>query len=107
MSATSQSLALTDAQELIMKQAEATRKEVDGKAYKWGGSTTDGFDCSGFVIYVFNQVYGANTVPRITAEDLRATGYFPPVSSSEALTGDLLFFSKDPGGDTAHHVGIV
>ena len=90
-----------------MKQAEKTRVAADGKAYKWGGTTTEGFDCSGFTIYVFNEVYGPNTIQRVTADDLRTQGYFPAVSEDDAATGDLVFFSQSPGGSTAHHVGIV
>lgn len=96
---------LSDAQILLLDQAEAARKAASGKDYLWGGTTTEGFDCSGFVIYVFNQAYGANTLARVSAEDLRTGGRFPKVDAPKPA--DLVFFSAQSGGSTASHVGIV
>lgn len=97
---------LSDAQKIILLYAESTRAAVAGKPYTWGGSTTAGFDCSGFVIYVFNEAYGSNTLPRVTADALRTNGRFKAVTGAEA-PGDLVFFSAAAGGKTASHVGIV
>lgn len=98
--------ALSDAQTLLLQKAEAARVAADGKDYLWGGTTTDGFDCSGFVMYVFNETYGSNTLARVTAEGLRTGGRFPRVVEAPK-PADLIFFSGQSGGETATHVGIV
>jgi cell wall-associated NlpC family hydrolase len=65
-----------------------------GIAYRYGGTTTAGFDCSGFTQYIFARV-GIN-LPR-TAEEQRQ--YATPVSNPKP--GDLVFF-----GSPAYHMGI-
>lgn len=97
---------LSDAQTLILQKAEAARVAATGKPYSWGGTTTSGFDCSGFVIYVFNEAYGTNTLARVRAEDLRTGGRFPAIQAPPQ-PADLVFFSSSAGGTSATHVGIV
>ena len=65
-----------------------------GIPYVYGGTSTSGFDCSGFTQYVFGKV-GIN-LPR-TAEEQRQAA--TPVSTP--AVGDLVFF-----GAPAYHVGI-
>ena len=65
-----------------------------GIYYLYGGTTPDGFDCSGYTQYVFGKV--GISLPR-TAEEQRQVA--TPVS--EPQPGDLIFF-----GIPAHHVGI-
>ena len=64
-----------------------------GIAYRYGGTTPAGFDCSGYVRYVMAQV--GVSLPRTSSEQRAAT---TRISSSDAVPGDLVFF---PG-----HVGI-
>lgn len=72
-----------------------------GTVYHFGGSTPDsGFDCSGFVAYVFG-LHGIK-VPRSVAEQFLVGA---PVERDRLETGDLLFFSTTGPGAT--HVGIV
>jgi cell wall-associated NlpC family hydrolase len=70
-----------------------------GAPYRDGGSDPSGFDCSGFVQYVFAQ--NGVRVPRTVTEQFRA-GHDVDASSLEP--GDLVFFTTVTSG--ASHVGI-
>lgn len=70
-----------------------------GVPYVWGGATPDGFDCSGFVQYVFAQI-GVN-LPR-TADVQYEVGR--KIMQADLQQGDLVFFETyEPG---ASHDGI-
>jgi len=76
-------------------------KSLIGVPYKYGGDTpASGFDCSGFVGYVYNRALDIN-LPRSTVE-ISTMG--KAVRSNQLRTGDLVFFN------TLHrrfsHVGI-
>lgn len=70
-----------------------------GTPYVWGGTSTSGFDCSGFTQYVFHH---AGVHINRTSEEQFASGV--PVSKSNLKPGDLVFFSTYAPGAT--HVGI-
>ena len=71
-----------------------------GTRYTWGGKTpATGFDCSGFVQYVFSQ-YGITTSP--IANDVRNEGVH--VDPADIQPGDVLCFYS--GSDYVGHVGI-
>ena len=77
-----------------------TALSLRGAPYRNGGSDPSGFDCSGFVAYVFAQqgLY----VPR-TVSELYQLGH--PVDQGSIEQGDLVFFSTIAPG--ASHVGIA
>jgi cell wall-associated NlpC family hydrolase len=66
--------------------------------YQYGGSTEEGFDCSGLVQYAYANV--GKRIPRTTAEQWRQLG---PVSNDQIRVGDLLFFRI---GGKISHVGM-
>ena len=62
------------ASSLAAKTTEKRQAVIDlalscgGTPYKWGGTSRDGFDCSGFVQYVYLNAVGKK-LPR-TAEEM-------------------------------------
>jgi cell wall-associated NlpC family hydrolase len=84
--------AASNAQEIIDEA-----KKYIGTPYLWGGNTPSGFDCSGFVKYVFTK-FGVS-IPRTTETQWTAT---TPVNSPSI--GDLVFFQTYKPGPS--HVGI-
>jgi len=73
----------------------ALAKRHVGAPYRWGGSSPSGFDCSGFVRYVYAQV--GVSLPHNAAAQY---GYGVPISQDQLEPGDLVFF------DGLGHVGI-
>ena len=81
-------------------EVSGTALSLRGTPYKNGGKDPGGFDCSGFVWYVFAQ-HGV-PVPRTVAEQYGAGGSVAP---TDLQAGDLVFFATTGSG--ASHVGIV
>ena len=72
-----------------------------GIPYKWGGATPEaGFDCSGFVQYVFRQATGL-ILPRSSFDQVR---HGVSVQREELEPGDLVFFNTMRAQFS--HVGI-
>lgn len=69
-----------------------------GIPYVWGGTTTSGFDCSGFIYYVFRKA-GYSDMPRT-----KQYNYGPHISRSNLVPGDMVFFNGT--GSSLFHVGI-
>jgi peptidoglycan endopeptidase LytE len=76
-------------------------KTLIGTPYKWGGTTTAGFDCSGFIYYVFQRSQGI-TLPRTTTLQYANIG----LSVSSLSPGDLVFFDTTSGRTGISHNGI-
>jgi cell wall-associated NlpC family hydrolase len=71
-----------------------------GAPYRHGGTSPSmGFDCSGFVYYLYGAVFG-QTIPRMP-HDMAREGM--PVARSDLKRGDLVFFGYQ---GTFTHVGI-
>jgi len=74
-------------------------KSLVGTPYAWGGSTTKGFDCSGFIYYVYNKT-GKN-LTRTSAEGYYNRSYYV----DKPQVGDLVFFENTYKKGISH-VGI-
>lgn len=77
----------------------ATAKKYIGVPYLWGGTTPSGFDCSGFLQYVFRQ-NGINLLR--TSKQQYTMGF--GVSKANLQKGDLVFFQT--GSNGISHVGM-
>ncbi len=89
----------TGIQKIKAKDILSTASKYKGVPYVFGGTTPRGFDCSGYVQYVFKQ-RGADLTR--TADTQFEEGV--SLSRRQLKPGDLVFFSTYEAG--ASHVGI-
>lgn len=91
---------IADRNDLSFREKMAVyAKSLVGTKYKWAGNDPSGFDCSGFVGYVYKK-YGI-ILPRTASAQLEGS---KKVKITDADQGDLLFFSS---GANISHVGLV
>ena len=72
-----------------------------GVPYIHGGSTPDGFDCSGYTQYVMG--YFGGSLPRTAASQY---GSGTRIDKSQLQAGDLVFFKPSSDSSRISHVGI-
>ena len=81
-----------------------------GLPYVWGGKhpSQGGFDCSGFVNWVFNNVAGTNINSNMTSAEAIYSRHCVPISEHQARPGDLVFWKYTYGSSRNYitHVGI-
>ena len=88
----------------LPEATKALLREADkwlGTAYRYGGNSRSGVDCSGLVCGVFNTAL-AIKLPRNSAQQ---STYCRSISKNELTEGDLVFFSTG-GGKGVNHVGM-
>jgi cell wall-associated NlpC family hydrolase len=86
----------------IARSMVLTGQEHLGVRYVWGGSSpSEGFDCSGFVQYVYAR--NGVRLPRVSRDQARA-GERVAASLANLKPGDLLFFAGSSG--VIDHVAI-
>ncbi|TCO47525.1 cell wall-associated NlpC family hydrolase [Kribbella antiqua] len=73
--------------------------KLKGTPYRYGGTTTRGFDCSGYTGYVYKKA--GKKLPRTSRQQYKAVKH---ISRKAAKPGDLVFFKSGGGG--VYHVGI-
>jgi cell wall-associated NlpC family hydrolase len=79
----------------VLREAAKLR----GTPYRYGGTTTRGFDCSGYTGFVYKKA--GHKLPRTSRQQYSATKH---ISRKAAKPGDLVFFRNGGGG--VYHVGI-
>lgn len=82
------------------EQIVATAKTYLGTPYVYGDSKPGGFDCSGFMYYLYTS-YGYN-IYRTASTQFKNDGV--PVDKANLKPGDLVFFSSST--DPISHVGM-
>ncbi len=87
---------VSDRVQTVMRRALA----LLGTPYRWGGTSENGFDCSGLVGYVFKTALGIE-LPRVS-RDMATSG--ERIDRAALAAGDLVFFSRR--GARVDHVGI-
>ena len=70
-----------------------------GTRYRFGGTSEAGFDCSGFIGYLFKEEAGMQ-LPRSTRKMINVNA--PLVARNNLKPGDLLFFSTNGRGRVSH-----
>jgi cell wall-associated NlpC family hydrolase len=97
----------TGLRQQIVDSALAAAKKPAGRPYTPNGRTTSGFDCSGFVTYVYKQVFPK--YQHLDTQHIETSTTFAKVAAP--LPGDLIFFPSgvNPYDKKSHanHVGIV
>lgn len=79
----------------------STASENMGTRYRSGGTTSEGFDCSGLMYYTFST--HDIKLPRSSVD---MAGYGSRIDTKSAQKGDLIFF-KTNGRGQINHVGLV
>ncbi|CAH0529831.1 C40 family peptidase [Vibrio hippocampi] len=75
-----------------------------GSDYVWGGSSPSGFDCSGFIQYV----YGHFNIPMPRTTSQYTSLYANKINIEQAQVGDLIVFTgTDPKIRKPGHAGII
>ena len=74
---------------------------LQGTPYRHGGAAPGGFDCSGFIYYLYKPLLP--DLPRVSRE-MAKTGV--PVEYGKWEKGDLLFFATGTNPETINHVAV-
>ena len=72
-----------------------------GLPYLWGGTSSHGYDCSGFMYRIFAA--GGIRIPRDASVQAQ---YGENIPLDQIKPGDLLFFAYEKGQGRIHHVGM-
>ena len=83
----------------LARQVTTLAKQLRSTPYVWGGNSPNGFDCSGYIYYIFH--YFNLELPRM-ADEQYEVGI--SVKRSELQEGDLVYFSTYMPGPS--HVGL-
>jgi peptidoglycan DL-endopeptidase CwlO len=73
-----------------LDQVVSVAKQYIGTPYVFGGATPAGFDCSGYVMFVYAQ-FGINLAHSVPLQDAAGT----TIPESEAVPGDVVIFDNE------------
>ncbi|MHB1327752.1 MAG: C40 family peptidase [Gemmatimonadales bacterium] len=96
------SLATVSGPARVGADAVETALAVRGTPYRWGGTDTNGFDCSGLIQFAYGKA--GMSVPRRSVEQATA-GRSVGTEIADLAPGDILVFGREPGGPVTH-VGL-
>lgn len=82
---------------VILKKAE----NLVGVPYRYGGTTPAGFDCSGFITYLYKKY--VPHLPRISRDMAQ---YGKKIIRTRLQPGDLIFFATGASPDIITHVAL-
>ena len=94
--------ATLDSKRLTIAETIALSKRFLGLPYSWGGTSTFGFDCSGFTQMLCRS--RGVVIPRDTSIQARWNG-MEPVDRPDLQPGDLLFFGESKITHTGMYIG--
>lgn len=92
----------TTSKNLKVKNIINIARSFQGTPYKFGGTSSNGMDCSGLIYTAFKEE--DIHLPRIS-RDMAAQG--KKISLNEVAIGDLVFFKTDNRRNVINHVGLV
>lgn len=93
--------AVSNPKNVTGQQIVAKAVQYLGTPYVYGGASPAGFDCSGFVYYVFTQLgFSINRTPAAQMSIGRT------VSKNDLKAGDIVYFAGTGGASGVSHVGI-
>lgn len=78
-----------------------TAKSYIGVRYQFGGASPSGFDCSGFLYYVFGKA--GIELPRMSSDQYLVG---QPVAKANLIPGDMVFFERTYSKAGITHAGI-
>jgi cell wall-associated NlpC family hydrolase len=87
--------------EAFVDQLISRASENIGTRYRSGGTSSEGFDCSGLMCYTFS-----NTDIKLPRSSAEMAAYGSRIEAQDAQKGDLIFFSTR-GSKRINHVGMV
>jgi len=91
-----------DRKPLSIEEVIALSKQFLGLPYFWGGTSSFGFDCSGFTQMLCRR--RGIVIPRDTSLQIKWAGAVP-VDRNDLIAGDLLFFGESKVTHTGMYIG--
>jgi cell wall-associated NlpC family hydrolase len=91
-----------DSRPISIEDSLTLARRFLGSTYTWGGSSTFGFDCSGFTQTIIRR--RGRIMPRNANIQAAWSGLATVATSADLQPGDLLFFGRDPAHIT--HTGM-